>query len=152
MTSSENQLTEAPTEELRELEELVDEGDSSETSSSRRSFVWLQAIAFLLGLGLLIYVINRVGLEPIFDALLRIGFFGFLILLAISGSRHVLRTIAMRAAVAEHRRFNFFTAFSARLAAAIRFYLHRPTRRGNQGCPAAAARTVDLRRAGVGRR
>jgi putative ABC transport system permease protein len=116
LTSSENQLTEVPTEELRELEELVDEGDSSETSSSRRSFVWLQAVAFLLGLGLLIYVINRVGLEPIFDALLRIGFFGFLILLAISGSRHVLRTIAMRAAVpAEHRRFNFFTAFSARL-------------------------------------
>ncbi|MDQ2973786.1 MAG: lysylphosphatidylglycerol synthase domain-containing protein, partial [Acidobacteriota bacterium] len=61
-------------------------------------------------------VINRVGLQPIFDALIRIGFFGFLILLAISGSRHVFRTIAMSAAVpAEHRRFNFFQAFAARL-------------------------------------
>ena len=116
MTTTENQLSEATSEELRELDELVDEGESNGSNSSRRSFVWLQAIAFLLGLGLLIYVINRVGLQPIFDALLRIGFFGFLILLAISGARHVLRTIAMRAAVpAEHRRFNFFAAFSARL-------------------------------------
>lgn len=117
MTTSENQLTEAVSDDLRELEELVDdEGESNGTNSSRRSFVWLQVIAFLLGLGLLIYVLDRVGLQPIFDALLRIGFFGFLILLAISGSRHVFRTIAMRAAVpAEHRRFNFFTAFSARL-------------------------------------
>lgn len=116
MTTSENQLTEDRAEDLRELDELVDEGEPNGPNNSRRSFVWLQAIAFLLGLGLLIYVINRVGLQPIFDALLRIGFFGFLILLAISGSRHVLRTIAMRAAVpAEHRRFNFFTAFSARL-------------------------------------
>ena len=54
-------------------------------------------------------------LQPLFDALLRIGF-GFFFVLAISGSRHVLRTIAMAAAVpAEHRRFNFFQAFAARL-------------------------------------
>lgn len=116
MTTSENQLTATDSDDLRELEELVDEDESTGPSNSRRSFVWLQAIAFLLGLGLLIYVINRVGLQPIFDALLRIGFYGFLILLFISGMRHVLRTIAMRAAVpAEHRRFNFFSAFSARL-------------------------------------
>ncbi len=103
-------------EDFRELEELVDEGEPASPNNSRRSFIWLQAIAFLLGLGLLVYVINLVGLQPIFDALLRIGFFGFLILLAISGSRHVFRTIAMSAAVPrEHRRFNFFQAFAARL-------------------------------------
>ena len=118
MTTSENQLTEEWPEDYRELDELVDldQSEPAGPDKSRRSFIWLQAIAFLLGLGLLIYVINLVGLQPIFDALLRIGFFGFLILLAISGSRHVFRTIAMSAAVPrEHRRFNFFQAFAVRL-------------------------------------
>jgi len=117
LTTSDNQFPEQWQEaDLRELDELVDEGEPSGPSNSRRSFFWLQTIAFLLGLGLLIYVINRVGLQPIFDALLRIGVFGFLILLSISGSRHVFRTIAMSAAVPkEHRRFNFFQAFAARL-------------------------------------
>ena len=116
MTTSENQLTEEWPEDFPELEELVDQSEPAGPDNSRRSFVLLQAIAFLLGLGLLVYVINLVGLQPIFDALIRIGFFGFLILLAISGSRHVFRTIAMSAAVPrEHRRFNFFQAFAARL-------------------------------------
>ncbi len=118
MTTSENQLTEELPDEFRELDELVDvdQSEPAGRNRSRRSFVWLQAIAFLLGLGLLIYVINLVGLQPIFDALLRIGFFGFLILLSISGSRHVFRTIAMSAAVPrEHRRFSFLQAFAARL-------------------------------------
>jgi putative ABC transport system permease protein len=98
-----------------EIEELVEEPESSVTNNSRRSFVWLQAFAFLLGLGLLVYVIHRVGVQPIFDALLRIGF-GFFFVLGLSGLRHVLRTIAMRAAVPpEHRRFNFQQAFAARL-------------------------------------
>ena len=114
--TSENDLAEGWPEDISELDELVDQSEPEGPDNSRRSFIWLQAIAFLLGLGLLIYVINRVGVQPIFDALVRIGFFGFLILLAISGSRHVLRTIAMRAAVpAEHRRFDFLHAFAARL-------------------------------------
>src|SRR6185437_10631147 len=80
-----------------------------------RSLIWLQTLAFLLGLGLLIYVINRVGVQPLFDALVRIGF-GFFVILGLSGLRHVLRTISMRAAVpAEHRRISFRHAFSARL-------------------------------------
>ncbi|HEY0405853.1 MAG TPA: ABC transporter permease [Pyrinomonadaceae bacterium] len=88
---------------------------NEESGKARRFIVWLQAVAFLLGVGLLVYVINRVGMQPIFDALGRIGF-GFFILLAINGARHVLRTLAMRTAVApEHRRFNFLQAFSARL-------------------------------------
>lgn len=115
MTTPENQLGEEWPEDFSELEELVDQSEPAASDSSRRSFIWLQAIAFLFGLGLLVYVINRVGLQPIFDALVRIGF-GFFILLAISGSRHVFRTISMAAAVpAEHRHFNFSQAFAARL-------------------------------------
>jgi putative ABC transport system permease protein len=98
-----------------DIEELSEEPEPSAANTSRRSFVWLQALAFLLGLGLLIYVINRVGVQPLFDALLRIGF-GFFIILGLSGLRHVLRTISMRAAVpAEHRRITFRHAFAARL-------------------------------------
>jgi putative ABC transport system permease protein len=97
-----------------EAEELSEEPEST-TSNSRRSLVWLQTLAFILGLALLIYVINRVGVQPLFDALLRIGL-GFFVILGLSGLRHFLRTIAMRAAVpAEHRRITFRQAFAARL-------------------------------------
>jgi putative ABC transport system permease protein len=98
-----------------DIEELSEEPEASTANTSRRSFVWLQALAFLLGLGLLIYVIHRVGVQPLFDALLRIGL-GFFVILGLSGLRHVLRTISMRAAVpAEHRRITFRHAFAARL-------------------------------------
>src|SRR2546421_4637373 len=98
-------------------EVLADLNEPEQIGSSRlrRKIIWLQGIAFLLGLALLIYVIRRVGVQPIFDALLKIGF-GFFILLAISGSRHVIRTLAMRAAIDPlHRRFSFKHALAVRL-------------------------------------
>ena len=101
--------------QAEEIEELSEESQPSTGSKSRRSFAWLQTLAFLLGLGLLIYVIRRVGIQPLFDALLRVGF-GFFIILGLSGLRHVFRTIAMRAAVPpEHRQITFRNAFAARL-------------------------------------
>jgi putative ABC transport system permease protein len=82
---------------------------------TRRSVAWAQAAAFLLGALLLIWLIRKVGVQPIFAALSRVGF-GFFIVVATNGLRHVLRTIAMRLSVApEHRRFSFFQAFAARL-------------------------------------
>jgi hypothetical protein len=51
------------------------------------------------------YVVRRVGVQPIFTALSRVGF-GFFIVVALNGLRHVLRTISMRISVPkEHRRF-----------------------------------------------
>lgn len=98
-----------------QMESSVAETASGESDATRRSMLWLQGAAFLLGLALLVYVIDKVGVQPIFDALKRIGY-GFFILLAISGARHALRALAMSRAVApEHRRFNFFQALSARL-------------------------------------
>jgi putative ABC transport system permease protein len=107
----------AETWEVDETEELSEgpEPETPTTNNSKRNFAWLQALAFLLGLGLLIYVINRVGVQPLFDALIRIGY-GFFVILGLSGLRHVLRTISMRLAVPpEHRRITFRQAFSARL-------------------------------------
>jgi putative ABC transport system permease protein len=84
-------------------------------SRAKRSVAWLQTLAFLLGAVLLVYLIRAVGVEPIFTALSRVGF-GFFIVVGANGARHVLRTIAMRLAVApEHRRFSFLQAFAARL-------------------------------------
>ncbi|HVG39606.1 MAG TPA: lysylphosphatidylglycerol synthase domain-containing protein, partial [Pyrinomonadaceae bacterium] len=72
-------------------------------------------MAFLLGFGLLVFVIQHVGVQPIFDALARIGF-GFFLVFGVTGVRHALRTLAMSEAIPpEHRRFHFFQALSARL-------------------------------------
>jgi putative ABC transport system permease protein len=84
-------------------------------SRAKRSVAWLQTVAFLLGALLLFYLVRKVGVEQIFSALSRVGF-GFFIVVAANGTRHVLRTIAMRLAVSpEHRRFSFMQAFAARL-------------------------------------
>jgi putative ABC transport system permease protein len=84
-------------------------------SHGRRSIAWAQTVAFFLGASLLVFMIRRVGVQPIFTALGRVGF-GFFLVVALNGLRHVLRTIAMRTSVpAEHRRFSFMQAFAARL-------------------------------------
>jgi putative ABC transport system permease protein len=85
------------------------------TRNGRKTIVWLQTIAFLFGLSLLIFILQRVGLAPIFQALLRIGF-GFFLLLGISGLRHIFRSVAMTAAIpGKHRNFSFFQALQARI-------------------------------------
>lgn len=82
---------------------------------NRRRIFWLQLTAFLCGLALLFFVVRQVGVQSIFEALLRIGF-GFIFVLLCGGLRHTFRTIAMSIAVpAEHRRFHFLQGFSARL-------------------------------------
>lgn len=99
----------------RALVETTDSTLVAKPSHARRSVAWLQAVAFLLGAGLLVYVIRKVGVQAIFVALARVGF-GFFFVVAINGLRHVLRTIAMSISVPpEHRRFTFFQAFAARL-------------------------------------
>jgi putative ABC transport system permease protein len=97
------------------LMETTDSKSVTKPSKAKRSIAWLQALAFVLGAGLLVYVIRTVGVQPIFSALSRVGF-GFFFVVAINGLRHVLRTIAMSMSVPpEHRRFTFLQAFAARL-------------------------------------
>src|SRR3977135_4415977 len=101
--------------EAQDDDDFAEESGSGARSYGRRNLIWIQAIAFLLGLGLLVFVFNRVGVQPIFDALSRIGL-GFFVILAVNGLRHVLRTIAMSLAVPpEHRDFGFRHAFAVRL-------------------------------------
>src|SRR6266576_3064566 len=99
----------------RGLMENTDSPSVAKPSTAKRSIAWLQAVAFVHGAVLLVYVIRKVGVQPIFSALGRVGF-GFFFVVAINGLRHVLRTIAMSISVPpEHRRFTFFQAFAARL-------------------------------------
>jgi putative ABC transport system permease protein len=99
----------------RALIEKTEAHAVTKPSRAKRSVAWLQTVAFLLGALLLVYLIRTVGVEPIFSALSRVGF-GFFIVAALNGSRHMLRTIAMRLSVpAEHRRFTLMQAFAARL-------------------------------------
>ena len=103
--------------ELLEAEVHLTTDTAAEESGRRRGWLfYLHILAFLFGAGLLVFLIRAVGVEPIFDALKQIGA-GFLILLAIAGFRHALRTISMSLAVApEHRRFTFWEAYTTRLA------------------------------------
>ncbi|MDT5271535.1 MAG: putative transport system permease protein [Acidobacteriota bacterium] len=91
--------------------------DTDEPGTKRRGWLfYLHILAFLFGVTLLVLLIRAVGVEPIFQALGQIQY-GFLILLGLAGVRHALRTFSMRVAVArEHRRFNFWQAFTTRLA------------------------------------
>jgi putative ABC transport system permease protein len=99
-------------ERANELEvEVAPEG-----TGRKSSIIWMQLVAFALGLALLIYVIRRVGVQSIFDALAQIGL-GFFLLISISGLRHFFRAISMRLAVPpDHRRFNLWQAFTTRLS------------------------------------
>lgn len=91
--------------------------DTGEPGTKRRGWLfYLHILAFVFGATLLVLLIRAVGVEPIFQALGQIQF-GFLILLGLAGLRHAMRTFSMRIAVArEHRRFNFWQAFTTRLA------------------------------------
>ncbi|HEY0349809.1 MAG TPA: ABC transporter permease [Pyrinomonadaceae bacterium] len=99
----------------RALMEKPEAHAPAKSSRAKRAF-WLQTIAFLGGAIVLVYLIRVVvGVETIVAALTRVGF-GFFIVVAANGARHVLRTISMRLAVApEYRRFSFLQAFAARL-------------------------------------
>src|SRR5256885_3581677 len=96
------------------LMESTDSMSVAKPSPAKRSIAWLQALAFVLGAGLLVYVIRKVGVQPIFSALSRVGF-GFFFVVAINGLGHVLRPIAMSISVPpEHRRFTFLLAVAVR--------------------------------------
>jgi putative ABC transport system permease protein len=110
---------------LTTVEEQIKEAEGAEAgvgarttqrkTGARRTIFWGQLVAFLFGLALLVFVIRRIGVQPIFDALGQIGF-GLFAILAISGSRHFIRAIALRVAVPpEHRRFSLWQAFTTRL-------------------------------------
>jgi hypothetical protein len=71
---------------------------------SRRSFV-LTVIASLAGAALLVWQVDRVGLDEIGKGFSAVGAAGFLLVLALSLSRFALRAAAWRALIPEQLRF-----------------------------------------------
>ncbi|HWS89762.1 MAG TPA: ABC transporter permease [Pyrinomonadaceae bacterium] len=91
--------------------------DTGEPGARRKSrLLYVQLLAFVFGATLLALLVRKVGVEMIFQALGQIGY-GFFLLVGLAGARHGLRSFSMRVAVArEHRRFNFWQAYTTRLA------------------------------------
>lgn len=81
----------------------------------KNSILWLQVIVFLAALALLFYVLSKIGLQTILDALTTVGW-GFLVIIGLNGSRHLLRALSVYLAIPEdHRAFKYRYAVSARL-------------------------------------
>jgi uncharacterized membrane protein YbhN (UPF0104 family) len=84
-------------------------------SKIKNSLVWIQAIIFLAALSLLFYVVYRIGLHTVTDALKSVGW-GFLIIIALNGSRHFLRAFSIYLAIPpQHRSFKYRHAIAVRL-------------------------------------
>lgn len=93
--------------------------DDSLTNPKKSQFkglmVYFQLASFLIGLALLVLVIYEIGLQTITDALTRVGW-GFLIVIGLNGSRHLLRALSLYLAIpSQHRAFKFRYALAARL-------------------------------------
>jgi len=115
MRSSEDQIRVVTAKARAETDKAKLAG-AQKQSKGHRPVIWMQGVAFAFGLALFVYVINHVGVQPVFDALTQIGF-GFPLLLGLSGMRHFFRAVSMRMAVPpRHRQFNLWQAFTTRLS------------------------------------
>lgn len=84
-------------------------------SRKSQTLFWLQTAALVFGFGLFFYVIYRIGLHTVTEALSRVGW-GFVPVIMLNGTRHFLRAICIYLAIApEHRTFKFRRALAARL-------------------------------------
>jgi Lysylphosphatidylglycerol synthase TM region len=88
--------------------------EPSDTSARRRKFAPVGIIFSLLGLLLFAYFVRRAGLGEIFSNIQRLGA-GFLLILAISSIRYVVRALAWTRCVEAPHRLPFSDAFAARL-------------------------------------
>jgi uncharacterized membrane protein YbhN (UPF0104 family) len=94
------------------------------TRSSRTNIlIWLHGITFILGFGLLIYVVYRIGYQSILDSVSNVGW-GFLIILGLNITRHFLRSASMYLAIEpELRTFKYRSAVAARFGGeAVTFF------------------------------
>ncbi len=83
-------------------------------SRKSQTLLWLQTVALFFGFGLFFYVIYRIGLHTVTQALSRVGW-GFVPIILLNGTRHFLRAICIYLAIApEHRTFKFRHALAAR--------------------------------------
>src|SRR5215813_862694 len=88
---------------------------ATETSTAKRKrFTPLGIILALGGVVLFIYFVRKAGLEQIIDGIRRLGA-GFVLIIAISSVRHIVRSVAWSLCMEEPYRLRFTDALRARL-------------------------------------
>src|SRR5687767_14857901 len=95
-------------EDLAEKEPISIGGVTDSTKPKIKNYIiWVQGIVFLLALSLLFYVLSKIGFQTIAEALGKVGW-GFLIIIALNGSRHMLRALSIYLAIPpQHDSFKY---------------------------------------------
>lgn len=79
------------------------------------SLIWLQSIVFLAGLGLLFYLIYKIGFQTLLETIRRVGW-GIFIIIFLNGARHFLRALCIYLAIPPSQRsVKFSSVVAARL-------------------------------------
>ena len=86
----------------------------NQTKTRKKTFTPLGILFALAGLGLFIYFIKKAGVSQILDGISRLGF-GFVLVIAISSIRHIVRSVAWTLCMEPPHRLRFWDAFRARL-------------------------------------
>ena len=84
------------------------------STTNRKRFAPLGLIFALAGAALFVYFVRKAGLEQITDGIRRLGA-GFVLIIAISAVRHVVRSFAWCLCMEEPYRLRFWDALRARL-------------------------------------
>lgn len=80
----------------------------------KRTFTPLGIVFALAGVALFVYFVKKAGVSQIADGISRLGF-GFLLILAISAVRHIVRSIAWTLCMEAPHQLRFLDALRARL-------------------------------------
>lgn len=85
--------------------------------------IWVHALTFMLGLGLLVFVIYKIGYQSLLDSVERVGW-GFIPIVFLNILRHLMRSGSMYLAVSpDHRTFKYRSAVAARFGGeAVTFF------------------------------
>jgi hypothetical protein len=86
----------------------------NQTKARKKSFTPLGILFAAAGLGLFIYFIKKAGVSQILDGISRLSF-GFVLVIAISSIRHIVRSVAWTLCMEPPYRLRFWDAFRARL-------------------------------------
>src|ERR1700694_2040468 len=86
----------------------------SKTQRSKKGLTPIGIVFVVLGLALFVYFVKKAGVGQIADGIRRLGA-GFLLIIAISSVRHVVRSFAWSLCVEEPYRLRFWDAFRARV-------------------------------------
>jgi uncharacterized membrane protein YbhN (UPF0104 family) len=106
-----------------EVKDPGETGDPRRSPHGRNVMIGAHGVAFLFGVGLLVFLIYNVGYRSILESISNVGW-GFIFVFALNFIRHICRAASMYFAVEpEHRNFKFRSALAARFGGeAVTFF------------------------------